>query len=199
MNESGKPRRPYRSPLRARQAEDTRDLILKALGEQILGSRPGEFSLPEVAERAGVSVRTLYRHFGSREHLMEALEAYAVARVTPTPPTTLAELVDLPPVLFATFDAHAPWVVAMVRAGPGSAIRAAGRPGRIALFKALTAPAVEHLAEAEAEAVQALVKHLVSAETWLAMRDDFGVDGPTAGRAVSRTLRALFARIQENP
>jgi len=196
MNDDGKPRRNYRSALREKQQGETRESILRALGEQILKSRPGEFSLPEVAERAGVSVRTVYRHFGSREALIEALQEYAVRRGTPPPPTTLDELIALPPVLFASFDAHAPWVEAMLRAGAGSAIRSAGKPARIALFKALTAPMVAGLPEAEAVATQALVKHLVSAETWLAMREDFGVDGPTAGRAVSRTLQAIFAGLE---
>jgi AcrR family transcriptional regulator len=198
MNESGKARRPYASRLRERQQDETRNLILQALGEEILRSRPGEFSLPEVAERAGVSVRTVYRHFGSREQLVEAMQAYAVRRVTPAPPTTLEELLAFPPKLFATFDAHAPWVEAMVRAGVGSAVRSAGKPGRIALFKALTAPAVAHLPPEEALAVQALVKHLVSAETWLAMREDFGVSGEAAGHAVSRTLRALLGALPES-
>lgn len=197
MNEDGKAKRAYRSALREKQQDETRELILRALGEQILTSRPGEFSLPEVAERAGVSVRTVYRHFGSRDQLIEALQEYAVRRATPAPPATLEELLDFPPVLFATFDAHAPWVEAMVRAGPGSALRAAGKPGRVALFRALTAPLVAGLPPDDAAGVQAVYKHLVSAETWLAMRQDFGLDGPTAGRAVSRTLRALAAQLSE--
>lgn len=198
MNEDGKPKRPYKSALREKQQDQTRDLILRALGEQILRSRPGEFSLPEVAERAGVSVRTVYRHFGSREQLLEALQAYAMRAVTPPPPTTLEELLDFPPKLFATFDAHAPWVEAMVRAGPDSGARAAGKPGRVALFRALTAPLVEGLPPEEAAGLQAVFKHLVSAETWMAMRQDFGVDGTTAGHAVSRTLRALVADLKED-
>lgn len=193
MNDADEFRRPYRSALRERQHGETRETILRALGEQILRSRPGEFSLPEVAERAGVSVRTVYRHFGSRDALIEALQEYAVLRASPAPPTTLEELIALPPVLFAVFDAHAPWVEAMLRAGAGAAIRSAGKPARAALFNALTRPAVAGLPKAEAAATQALVKHLVSAETWLAMRQDFKVDGPTAGRAVSRALRAIFA------
>lgn len=197
MNRKRKAPRTYRSALRERQQDETRELILRALGEQILSSRPGEFSLPEVAERAGVSVRTVYRHFGSREQLIEALQEYVVRRATPQPPMTIEELLAFPPTLFAVFDAHAQWVEAMVRAGPGSAVRAAGRPGRIALFRALTAPVVATLPPEDALAVQALVKHLVSAETWLAMREALGADGASAGRAVSRTIRALFAEIKE--
>lgn len=201
MNETSKRRRPYQSALRSRQQDETRELILRALSEQMLGSRPGEFSLPDVAARAGVSVRTVYRHFGSREALIEALQEYAIRCATPAPPTTLNELLDFPATLFATFDAHAAWVEAMVRAGAGSPIRAAGKPVRIALFKALTAPIVAHLPPEEAVAVQALVKHLVSAETWLAMREDFGLDGPSAGRAVSRALHALVSQLrsQDDP
>lgn len=198
MNEDGKPKRTYSSALRERQEAETRDLILRALGDQILACRPGEFSLPEVAGRAGVSIRTVYRHFGSRKLLIEALEDYAVRQTTPPPPTTLEELLEFPPTLFAAFDEHAPWVEAMLRAGPGSAARAAGKPARIELFRTLIAPLVAGLPPEEAAGVHAVFKHLVSAETWLAMRRDFGVDGPTAGRTVSRTLRALAAHLKED-
>lgn len=197
MKSRRKEKRPYRSALRERQQEDTREAILKALGEQIVRSGPGEFSLPEVAARAGVNVRTVYRHFGSRELLGDALQAWVVRRASPPMPQSLEELVEVPPVLFGIFDEHAPWVEAMVKAGHGSGVRAAGRASRVALFRALTADAVKTLPDAEANAVQALVKHLVSPETWLAMRQDFGVDGPTAGRAVSRTLRALFQGLEK--
>ncbi len=197
MKSRRKSRRGYESALRQRQEEETRALILQAFGEQVRASRAGEFSLPEVAARAGVSVRTLYRHFGSREGLLDALQAHAAAQVTPSLPTSVDELLGLAPTLFATFDAHAPWVEAMVRSGPVSELRAAGKPRRVALFRALTAPLVEGLPQGDAAAVQALIKHLVSAETWLVLRRDFGVDGPTAGRAVARALRALVAQLAE--
>lgn len=195
MNTDGKRR--YHSPLREKQQEETRDLILEALGKALVEAGPGDLSLPDVAERAGVSVRTVYRHFGSREQLVEALQAHVLRRFTPRLPATLEELLDYPPALFALFDEHAPWVEAMLSAGPGADARAVGKPARVALFQALTAPVVAGLPPDEAAAVQAVFKHLVSAETWHAMRRDFGVDGPTAGRAVSRTLRALVASRKE--
>ena len=108
MKSGGKHQRPYKSVLRQRQQEETRQAILEALGEQILRSRPGGFSLPEVAARAGVNVRTVYRHFGSRDRLADALQAWVVRRVAPPLPGSLEELVELPPALFAVFDAHAP-------------------------------------------------------------------------------------------
>lgn len=194
MKARRKPKRAYRSALRERQELQTRELILEAVGAQILASRPGEFSLPEVAARAGVSVRTLYRHFGDREGLLEALHDHAVRRIAPPLPASLDELLELAPALFATFDAHAPWVEAMVRSGPVSALRAARRPARVELFRALTAQVVARLPPGDAAAAQAIFKHLVSAETWLALREA-GVDGAAAGRAVALTLRALAARL----
>lgn len=198
MKSHCKPKRAYRSELRISQQQETREAILRALGEEVLRSPPGEFSLPEVAARAGVNVRTVYRHFGDRAHLREALEAWVLRRYSPPMPRNLEELIDLPPMLFSCFDEHAPWVEAMVKAGRGSPLREAGRAGRVALFHALTAGAVAGLAPAEARAVQAFVKHLVSAETWLALRD-FGVDGRVGGRVVSESLRELFVRLEVRP
>jgi AcrR family transcriptional regulator len=195
MDTTGKRR--YHSPLREKQQEETRELILEALGKALVAAGPVDLSLPNVAERAGVNVRTVYRHFGGREQLVDALQAHVLRRFTPRLPATLAELLDYPPTLFALFDEHAPWVEAMLRAGPGADARGVGKAARVAQFQALTAPVVAGLPSEEAAAVQAIFKHLVSAETWYAMRRDFGLDGPTAGRAVSRTLRALVASRKE--
>ena len=47
--------------LRERQVGLTRDLIMEALAEVIAEGRLAEFSMQDVADRAGTSLRTLYR------------------------------------------------------------------------------------------------------------------------------------------
>src|SRR5918996_3715435 len=58
--------------LREQQTHLTRELILGALVKLLEDEDPGDISVPEVAQAAGVSLRTVYRHFPTREELFAA-------------------------------------------------------------------------------------------------------------------------------
>lgn len=66
-------------------SDDTRARLLEATFEQVAEVGLVRLALEDVAARAGVSRQTLYRHFGSREGLIEALvlreERWFIARV----------------------------------------------------------------------------------------------------------------------
>jgi AcrR family transcriptional regulator len=72
-------RRPYRSELRDEQAEATRDRILEATARVLAGGVAG-VSIPAIAEEAGVSIATVYRIFGTKRGLIEAIYPYSVRR-----------------------------------------------------------------------------------------------------------------------
>jgi AcrR family transcriptional regulator len=73
VNETGaKTTRPYQMRARAKAAAATGERILDA-AEAVFDERPtDEFTLNEVAERAGVTVQTIIRRFGSRQGLIAA-------------------------------------------------------------------------------------------------------------------------------
>ncbi|MGE3725868.1 MAG: TetR/AcrR family transcriptional regulator [Candidatus Sericytochromatia bacterium] len=86
--------RSYDSPLRAEQAEKTREKILAALFEQLSESRD-DFSISRVAKRAGVSVRTVYHYFPNREAQIEGLADWIDRQFVPEDeqfPESFAEL-----------------------------------------------------------------------------------------------------------
>ena len=64
--------RPYESPLRAEQLEQTRLRILEATADVLADEEVEEVTVPLVAMRARVSVRTVYRHFPTKEALFDA-------------------------------------------------------------------------------------------------------------------------------
>ncbi|HNE89930.1 MAG TPA: helix-turn-helix domain-containing protein [Actinomycetota bacterium] len=73
--------RPYRMEARAESAELTGQRILQAAVD-IFWERPTlDVSLEDVADRAGVSTRTVIRRFGSKEGLMAAAAAWSSERV----------------------------------------------------------------------------------------------------------------------
>ncbi|MFC6287538.1 TetR/AcrR family transcriptional regulator [Nocardioides sp. GCM10027113] len=70
-------RRPYTMTARARSVEQTRHRILDATTELYLSRLAPDIALDHIAERAGVSVQTVLRHFGSRSGLVEAASRHA--------------------------------------------------------------------------------------------------------------------------
>lgn len=78
-------RRPYRSPRREQQAEQTRLLVLDA-AERLFKERGYVgTSVAAVAVEAGVSAETVYGHFGSKRVLLGELFRRAVRGADPTP------------------------------------------------------------------------------------------------------------------
>jgi AcrR family transcriptional regulator len=73
--------RPYRLKARAEGVERTRAAILDAVDELFLPAPGRAFSLEEVAERAGTTVQTVLRHFGTKAGLLEAASLRGLAEV----------------------------------------------------------------------------------------------------------------------
>lgn len=57
--------------LRRRRAEVSRQAIRDAVAELLLTEHPANLSIPAVAKAAGVSVRTVYRYFPTKQDLLE--------------------------------------------------------------------------------------------------------------------------------
>lgn len=102
--------RPYTSQLRAEQSHATRLRILEAAARVL--SRPlADFSIPAVAEEAGVAVATIYRHFKTKPELVSGLFSYYAQQIagaagvvfgeTPIKPASPDELY---PTLRAVFE-----------------------------------------------------------------------------------------------
>jgi AcrR family transcriptional regulator len=72
-------RRTYRSQLRAEQAEETRARILDAT-VRVMARGIATLSVPDVAREAGVSVPTVYRHFGTKQALLAAVYPHLADR-----------------------------------------------------------------------------------------------------------------------
>ena len=74
-------RRPYRMVARAESAAATHDRILDAAIETFWNDPSTEISLDRVASRAGVSLQTLIRHFGSKKGLFDTAVHRETSRV----------------------------------------------------------------------------------------------------------------------
>ena len=62
----------YNSPLRERQKEQTREMILIAVGKILAHADTTAVTIGEVARVADITMRTIFRHFSTREELLGA-------------------------------------------------------------------------------------------------------------------------------
>ena len=69
----------YHSPLRARQAAETRRSIIEAAHALFAEQGWTATALPAIAERAGVSIDTIYSAFGTKSALLMAVVHVAIA------------------------------------------------------------------------------------------------------------------------
>ncbi len=218
LEEGESPERSYHSPLRERQAARTAELIVDSLADVIAEKGVGEFSIQEVADEAGVSARTVYRHFPNRQALLDGLAERVQERmaerdgrwISPphsgpdaeeeceVPPGADPEdLLGVVPAVFARFDELEPLSTAMVLASSSGRLRARLHEGRTAIFREYLSDTLDGLPEEKADTVFAVCRHLISAQTWFVLRDEFGLDGKTAGRAVAQAVRAFLREVGE--
>lgn len=201
--------------LRDRQAEATRQAIVDAFLELAHQANSVSISMPAVARRAGVSVRTLYRYFATKDELQTAVASRSAerAQATMTDPTldrsTVARYMTG---LWASFADDLPAVVAELATPVGRQLRAA----RLADSRVTTARLAPEVA-GDPEAVDLLVAVLSSSmflelvgrmayrperaaalATYLGelVAADVAINGPLADRALPN--RPLPARTEQS-
>ncbi|EOD66302.1 TetR/AcrR family transcriptional regulator [Amycolatopsis vancoresmycina] len=120
---SSEPGRPVRS-----DARRNRDKLV-AVARAAFAAADGTVALEAVAREAGVGIGTLYRHFPTREALVEAVYAAELDDVTAGAPALLEQL---PPeqALRAWMDRYAAFVA--TKRGMADVLRAGVASGRIA-------------------------------------------------------------------
>ena len=83
----------------------TRDRIIAALRDLVETRHPLDVTMAAVAERAGVSEPTLYRHFPNKRALFAALGTDLYRQTTAgVALSNLDELIDFLPTLFRQFE-----------------------------------------------------------------------------------------------
>jgi AcrR family transcriptional regulator len=193
--------RPYESPLRVEQMEQTRRRILQATADVVADETVDEVTVPVVALRARVSVRTVYRHFPTKEGLFDAFAEWAeenLRLVLRSYPETLEGVREMAPALYRMYDERAPLIRALL-SKRGQEIRTRTRRGRLKTFERAMREVTADLDPAARRRALAVVYLLVSAPAWQAMRDQWELDGDEAGRAAGWAVRVLTDELSRNP
>lgn len=183
----------YESPLRRAQAEATRGLILGAAGALL--ERGGEEALNygAVAREAGVQERTVYRHFPTRDALLDAFWVWINARAGFTAfPEDERDLVEQPRAVFAGFDRVEGIVRSSLSSRHGRELRLRVNEERRAAFRRCLAEATRGLDPSLARRAEAVVQLLYSASAWQTMKDYWDMTGEEAGEAASWAIRTIL-------
>lgn len=184
---------------RVEQKARTRTAIVDACRELITSGRM--VTMPEVAEKAGVSEATAYRHFADIVELITA----ALVGLWPTPAEALAPVADstdpLARLEFATefllrrVTAYQGSVRAVIAATVTNPPRVRDRPGfRFGLIDQALDPVVPAGTPAAAARLTQLKQDLaavVSADALFSLTDLCGLDTDTAIASLQRTARTI--------
>jgi AcrR family transcriptional regulator len=171
----------------------TRQRILDAALVLVEAEDPDSLTLGHVAKAAGVTERTIYRHFATREELISAAWARINETVaSPQPPNTAADLVALPKQMFPSFDAREPLIRALIYTKQGRELRLGWNSQRKARIRRAVREARPDLSDAEVTRLSAVVQLLSSSFAWSVMKEYWGLDGETAGQAASEAIARLF-------
>src|SRR4051812_18244555 len=178
--------------LRDEHAAAARERILSAVAELVERGELEELTMPDVATASGISLRTIYRYYPTREKLIEAAGRWIGKELMRHPyPRTLDEVADLFEVGCPDFDQRPGLVRAMALSQLGRRLRSYRRRERLgAISKALreeltTAP---HAELRRAEAVLAYLHNMLAYTT---LREESGLDGKEIGLAIAWAIRTL--------
>ncbi len=178
--------------IRDRQKQLTADATVVALAAHVTETGSLDFSIAEIATRAGVSPRTIYNHFGDRQGLVDALSEYAgreMDRQGGTDiPATLTELPALVGVNFRAMEAVPELAEAFARLDDASQ-SSPGRKRRAALLLDLVRNAHPDLPERRIGAIAELIHHLASSDMWYRLTRERGLTTEEAAAVCSWTMR----------
>ena len=176
----------------------TKARILDALAGVVVEGGLSDFSVQVVADRSGVSHRTVYRHFPTRESMLDGLvEQMSEAMAAHGGVDQVDDVDDLASAVavnFALFSQQEAVVKAAVRLSVGTATENKDRRHRTESLRA----AVERmgLPEGDTHLVAAMLRHLSSSRTWLLLSDS-GLDAQDTATAASWAISTLVTAIRD--
>jgi len=186
----------YVSPLRQQYAAQTRMRILDAA---IDGLKEGDLeglTIAKVAADAGVTERTVYRHFQTREELIKAVWPRMQARIgTSGFPQTVEALIAAPGRIYPRFDAEAGAVRASMYSQAGREIRATANAARHEAITGCVAQVQPKLDEATRRRRAAVIQMIGSSHGWACFKDYWGMDTQEAARAAQEAIAILLGEM----
>jgi AcrR family transcriptional regulator len=186
---------------RADAAAQTRRRIVRAAFELSHEKLSLEIVLADVAERAGVSVQTVLRHFGSRDGLFEAVAAFAREEVAEERAAPVGDIAAAVEVIFDHYEARGDMVLRLLgQEFSDERVRMVTEQGRRMHREwvgQVFAPQLGDRAEADRDALTDLLVVATDVYTWKLLRRDRRLDRGQAQARVRHLIDAVLATVGE--
>lgn len=185
--------RPYRMRARADAAAETRARILRAVQDLHVERFHDQITLDDVAQRAGVTVQTVLRHFGTRDRLVTAAAEQATREVLAQ--RGAAPVGDIDGAVENLLDHYEEWgptalrLLAQEERVPQ--LRAIADGGRAAHYAWVDRTFGPFLAETSDPLLRPKLIALTDVFTWKLIRLDLGLDRTGTGSALAAMIRAV--------
>ncbi len=187
--------RAYRSQLRAEQAEETRVRVLDAT-VRVMAVGLASVSIPAVAREAGVSVPTIYRHFGTKHNLIAAVYPHVVRRAgldRAVFPRSIDELREGVRAYFKRFESFDDLARVAMASPAAEEARRINMPERLALSRQLADSIVPRLAERDRDRIARLLIVLTTSSAVRMWLDQLGASADEAADDIDWVIRAAIA------
>lgn len=188
-------RRSYRSVLRDRQASETRERILEAV-VRVMARGVADLSIPAVAREAGVSIRTVYRHFGNKRELLAELQPYVARRTgmeAIPPPRSMDELHYAVRTLFTGIHQMGPVGYSALASPVGSGARHAQMAARRQVTRETIEAIGPDLTEEWRDRLGRLLVILMASASLRMWTEHLGLTPDDASDDVDAVIRAVVA------
>ena len=184
--------------LREQHALATRERILGAVADLLEQGAPQDLTMPEVAEASGVSLRTIYRYFPTREDLLEAAGRWIGDELLKhLYPRDLDEVADRYQEGVADFDERPGLVRALAFSQLGRRVRGYRRRERLeAIGQALRAE-LPNLSEQELREAEGVLAYLHNMLAYTTLRDEGGLSGEEIAEAIGWAIRTLIQDLRK--
>jgi AcrR family transcriptional regulator len=186
--------------LSQRHSDLTQQLILASAIDLLEHSSVGELTVRDVAQRANISSRTIFRYFATRDEFLDAIAAEVIRNLNlPPHPGTIQELLNLPDALYRAFESNTSLIKAALHSELFDRIRSSPAQQRwIAVGKLLDRHAAT-AAPRERKLAAANIRFFLSATAWHYYRFYFGFSLPdtiaAADAAIRQTLNGVAVKI----
>jgi len=182
---------------RADAVADTRRRIMQAAYD-LTGERMSlEIVLADVAERAGVSIQTILRHFGTREALFDAVGDFARETIAAERATPAGDVPAAVHVIFGHYELRGDVVLRFLAQEfwdeRAREVTERGRRMHREWVRTVFAPQLDGRSATDQEALTDLLVVATDVYTWKLLRRDRQLEREPAERRVLGMIRALLA------
>lgn len=170
----------------------TREAILDGVERRLSGAGLDELTFADVAQASGVSERTVYRHFPTKDALLEAFWGRIQQTLgLETSTRSWADYLSSRREAFAQMDAREPMIRAVMTSKQARETRIRINATREVGIRKVVAEAVGDLPEPRFSELCALAHLLGSAPAWQTFKDYWGVEAERTGEVVAWAMKVL--------